>query len=182
MWTSSPVVFLLPLLLVAVRAGAECPTGFFSALDGCFLVGEQEGGGPTNLGWQAARDRCTALFRGGWTIDLATFDSVAQLESVSQSWAVIGGSFDYEYPYMWVGIHKVGDQFLGVDGKSVSSSSYIWQVAHPRLENQFVYLDDVTLSTGQNSFGRLYAVSSPSTVVRRYMCRATSSPAPASNS
>ncbi|KAG7173983.1 uncharacterized protein LOC121859859 [Homarus americanus] len=164
-------VILALLVALCVATGEECPPGFFEAGGGCFHVGEQESVGPTMLDWEAARALCVNLVHKGWLVDLATFDSTDQLEGVSEQWSLIADKYDYEYPYMWVGIHKAEDQYVGVDGQAVSLFSNLWREGHPLEENEFAYLNDVTL-TSAYSYGRLYVVSSPPAVIRRCMCRA----------
>lgn len=68
-------------------AGAQCPDTFFEAGGGCFHVIDT---GDTDITWEDARETCIGLSDSGWTVDLASLDSTAQLEAFAEAWATVG--------------------------------------------------------------------------------------------
>ncbi|KAK7065303.1 hypothetical protein SK128_017125 [Halocaridina rubra] len=160
---------LASILLVTLANAISCPADFFEAGNGCFAVYDQPSAGATDLQWPEARTLCQGLAEPGWDVDLATFDNTEQLEAVSAAWAAIS---DGIYPYMWIGITRHSGEWQYIDGRTIPMTSNIWQEGHPHDMNMHVYLNDVTLATGQNSWGRLYAACTSADMLRRYMCRA----------
>ncbi|XP_068231944.1 C-type lectin 1-like [Palaemon carinicauda] len=161
-------VLLIGLFSIVV-SGLECPPEYFEAGNGCFAVFDQPSPAQTDLTWDEARALCQAQEYPGWSCDLATFDGTEQLEAVSEVWSFLS---DGAYPYMWVGISRHSGKWQYVDGRPISLTSNIWRESHPHDMNMHVYLDDVSLSTGVDSYGRLYASCTMGEVMRRYMCRA----------
>ncbi|XP_071538982.1 uncharacterized protein [Panulirus ornatus] len=162
----------LVLATVVASVAAQCPTGFFEAGGGCFGVIDQQG---VDLTWDDCRKLCQDLSTSEFHVDLATFDDAEQLEAFSTAWLVIGATYDPD-PYMWIGVEKVGEEWQTVDGRSVSLQTNMWLVGHPHDMGTAVFLSDVTLDTGENSYGRQYFHCSMGIFEHhsRCLCRATS--------
>lgn len=57
---------------------------------------------------------------------------------------------------MWIGVQKVDGNWQSVDGTPVTLQNMMWHEGHPHDMSVNVFLMDITMVTGVNSFGRLY--------------------------
>ncbi|KAK7065304.1 hypothetical protein SK128_017126 [Halocaridina rubra] len=160
-------IFLGILITISVATAQQCPPEFWPAGGGCFGVF----GGAQDMQWPEARQYCQDMIIPGWSADLAYFDDTTQFEAVAQAYQNVSSG---TYPFMWVGIIRVDGQWQYVDGSPIPTSANIWSVGHPHDMNMHVYLDDVTISTAQHSWGRLYATCTSGDFLPIYMCRAAS--------
>ncbi|XP_027217480.1 uncharacterized protein [Penaeus vannamei] len=159
---------LLIAIAVAGTVGAQCPDTFFEAGGGCFHVIDT---GDTDITWEDARETCIGLSDSGWTVDLASLDSTAQLEAFAEAWATVGA--DYRpYGYMWVGFTRETGEWANLDGVPISLYSNVWREGHPHDMNMYVYIEDVTMTSGSESRGRFYASCTMTDALQRALCRA----------
>ncbi|KAG7173984.1 uncharacterized protein LOC121859860 [Homarus americanus] len=154
------------LATVVAFVGAQCPSDFFEAGGGCFAVIDQPG---TNLTWDGCRKLCQDLTTTEWGVDLATFDDAEQLEAFSFTWLTAGAAYD-PYPYMWIGVSKVDGEWEMLGGKPVSLQSNMWLPGHPHEMGTVVFLDDITLESGEESYGRQYFHCSMGSIAHRERC------------
>ncbi|XP_042881106.1 uncharacterized protein LOC122258898 [Penaeus japonicus] len=159
---------LLVVAAVAVTVGAQCPAPFFEAEGGCFHALDS---GETDISWEDAREMCIGLSESGWKVDLASIDSTSQLEAFAEAWATAGA--DYRpYGYMWVGFTRESGQWANLDGVPVPLYSNMWREGHPHDMNMYVYIEDVTMTSGTESRGRFYASCTMQDALQRALCRA----------
>lgn len=125
----------------------------------------------TDITWEDARETCIGLSDSGWTVDLASLDSTAQLEAFAEAWATVGA--DYRpYGYMWVGFTRETGEWANLDGVPISLYSNVWREGHPHDMNMYVYIEDVTMTSGSESRGRFYASCTMTDALQRALCRA----------
>nr|XP_027217533.1 uncharacterized protein LOC113810037 isoform X2 [Penaeus vannamei] len=95
----------------------------------------------------------------------------AQLEAFAEAWATVGA--DYRpYGYMWVGFTRETGEWANLDGVPISLYSNVWREGHPHDMNMYVYIEDVTMTSGSESRGRFYASCTMTDALQRALCRA----------
>ena len=57
---------------------------------------------------------------------------------------------------MWIGVHKMDAQWVTLDGTHITLQNLMWHVGHPHDMGTNAFLEDITRTTGENSYGRLY--------------------------
>ncbi|KAK3884560.1 hypothetical protein Pcinc_011184 [Petrolisthes cinctipes] len=161
---------IVAAVVLVATAAAQCPTDFFQSGTGCFGIIDLPG---VNMTWQECRDDCQAISSAEWTVDLASFDDCDDLETFSQTWREVGGSYP-THPYMWMGVHKVNDNWQTVEGQPISLQNPMWEIGHPHTMGVAVFLDDIEISQGLSTHGRLYWHCSMGTFEHhsRCLCRA----------
>ncbi|KAK8401187.1 hypothetical protein O3P69_002745 [Scylla paramamosain] len=146
---------LLQQIIIASLAAfvaAQCPSNFFESGGHCFSVIDKPG---VNMTWEECRGLCELEGEGEWKVDLAVFDNAEQLEAFSITWLEISNTLP-EHPYMWIGVHKVDGQWVSLDGTHITHQNLMWHVGHPHDMGINTFLEDITRTTGENSYGRLY--------------------------
>ena len=64
-----------------------------------------------------------------------------------------------EHPYMWIGVREVDEKWVTLDGTHITEQNLMWHVGYPHETGAHAFLEDVTKTTGLNSYGRLYMSS-----------------------
>ncbi|KAK8372463.1 hypothetical protein O3P69_012544 [Scylla paramamosain] len=137
---------------LAVFVAAQCPSDFFESEGLCFNVIDKPG---QNLTWEECRILCEIEDEGEWKSDLAVFDNAEELEAFSITWLEISNTLP-EHPYMWMGVHKKDEHWFTLDGTHITHQNLMWRVGYPHETGTHAFLEDITKTTGENSYGRLY--------------------------
>ncbi|KAG0715832.1 hypothetical protein GWK47_011034 [Chionoecetes opilio] len=138
---------------LAAFVAAQCPMDFFESGGRCYSVIDKPG---VNMTWEECRGFCVLKGEGGeMATDLATFDNAEQLEAFSITWLDISQTIP-EHPYMWIGAHKMDGEWMTLDGTKITLQNLMWHVGHPHDMGINVFLEDISKTTGDNSYGRLY--------------------------
>nr|ADH53777.1 C-type lectin receptor protein [Eriocheir sinensis] len=136
---------------LAAFAAAQCPGDFFVSNGNCFSVIDMPG---VNMTWDECRLACKAKDGGELNSDLATFDTAEELEAFSITWLDESQNYNPD-PNMWIGVEKIDGNWETIEGNPVSFQNPMWQEGHPHEMGERVFLQDITLANGINSFGRL---------------------------
>ncbi|XP_045108683.1 uncharacterized protein LOC123503205, partial [Portunus trituberculatus] len=64
-----------------------------------------------------------------------------------------------DHPYMWIGVHKKDGHWVTLDGTHITHQNLMWHMGYPHETGIHAFLEDVTDTTGINSYGRLYMSS-----------------------
>ena len=64
-----------------------------------------------------------------------------------------------DHPYMWIGVRKMDGHWVSLDGTHITEQNLMWHVGFPHETGAHAFLEDVTETTGINSYGRLYMSS-----------------------
>ncbi|XP_045123239.1 uncharacterized protein LOC123511434 isoform X1 [Portunus trituberculatus] len=149
---------LLQQIIIASLAAfvaAQCPSNFFESGGHCFSVIDKPG---VNMTWEECRGLCELEGEGEWKADLAVFDNAEQLEAFSITWLEISNEYS-DHPYMWIGVHKMDGHWVTLDGTHITEQNLMWHVGFPHESGAHTFLEDVTKTTGINSYERLYMSS-----------------------
>ncbi|XP_045123233.1 uncharacterized protein LOC123511427 [Portunus trituberculatus] len=149
---------LLQQIIIASLAAfmaAACPPNFFESEGLCFNVIDKPG---EDMTWEECRGLCEKEAEGEWKADLAVFDNAEELEEFSITWLEISNEYS-DHPYMWIGVHKMDGHWVTLDGTHITEQNLMWHVGYPHESGAHAFLEDVTETTGINSYGRLYMSS-----------------------
>ncbi|MPC46223.1 hypothetical protein E2C01_039937 [Portunus trituberculatus] len=138
-----------------VKKTAQCPSNFFESEGLCFNVIDRPG---ENMTWAECRILCEVEGEGQWKSDLAVFDNAEELEAFSITWLEISNEY-VDHPYMWIGVHKKDGHWVTLDGTHITHQNLMWHMGYPHETGIHAFLEDITDTTGVNSYGRLYMSS-----------------------
>ncbi|XP_045123584.1 uncharacterized protein LOC123511620, partial [Portunus trituberculatus] len=131
---------------------ANCPPKFSESGGLCLSVIDKP---RVNMTWEECRGLCEKEAEGEWKADLAVFGNAEELEAFSITWLEISNTLP-DHPYMWIGVHKMDGQWVTLDGTHITLQNLMWHVGHPHDMGTNAFLEDITRTTGENSYGRLY--------------------------
>ncbi|XP_050736544.1 uncharacterized protein LOC127008441 [Eriocheir sinensis] len=152
---STDKMSLLHQLIIASLAAfvaAQCPGDFFESGGRCYSVIDAPG---VNMTWDECRTACQAKDGAELSTDLATFETAEELEVFAITWLEESQNYPKD-PNMWIGAEKVDGNWQTIDGVPVTHQNVMWQESHPHDMGAKVFLQDITIANGINSFGRLY--------------------------
>lgn len=155
---------------LAAFVAAQCPTDFFESGGRCFSVIDKPG---VNMTWEECRGFCQLLSEGEFTSDLAYFDTTEELEVFSTTWLDVSQTVP-DHPYMWIGVHKMDGNWQTLDGSPITLQNLMWHTGHPHDMGINAFLEDISKTTGIDSYGRLYMSCSMGVYEHhsRCLCRA----------